>query len=134
LAILEIFAKKTVSCPIPFLQRDLQSDNPKIRETALKVLVRNPQKDSEKLLLKYLEDPQDEIRAEAASGLSLFVNDEVLLQLQAALKDPSWKVKIQAAASLKKMGEKGIAILKEQDSKLDKTSYEVAQYAMDFLD
>ncbi len=133
-ASLEIFAKKTVACPIPSLQRDLQSDDPKLREMALKVLVRNPQKDSEKLLLNYLEDAHEAIRAEAACGLSLFINAGVLLKLQQALRDPCWRVRLQAASSLKKMGEEGIAILKKQDPKSEKTSYEVAQYALDFLD
>ena len=134
LSCLEVFAKKTALCPLPFLEKDLQSTHPKIHEMALKVLVRNPQKNSEELLSKFLEDPSETMRATAASGLNLFTNDSVLSKLTLTLKDPAWIVRLQAALSLKKMGDDGLTILKNQNPKIDKTSYEVAQYALDFLD
>lgn len=129
---LDVLSGKTVTCPLPFLDKDLASLNLKIRLGALKVLISNPPKDAAAIVLKYLSDPNEEIRAQAALGLASFPSPESFAKLEQGLKDDFWIVRSQAAASLKKMGEEGISILKKQTSKNDLKSYEVAQYALEF--
>ena len=84
--------------------------------------------------MAHLKDPDEEVRAEAALGLSHFMHPQTFSILNNLLKDPSWKVKLKAATALKRMGNKGMAILKKQDRVENKLAYEVARYAMDFLD
>lgn len=134
LASLELFAGNTVTCPLPILQQDLESPDAEIRRNAVKALIQNPLKESEKILLAHLKDPDEEVRAEAALGLSHFMHPQTFSILNNLLKDPSWKVKLKAATALKRMGNKGMAILKKQDRVENKLAYEVARYAMDFLD
>lgn len=129
LACLEVFSGKTVTCPIPFLEADLRSKDPKIVLAALKVLVRNPLKNSKAIFWEALEPGvhPEEIRVQAAAGLKLFIDPDVLQKLEETLDDPSWKVRLQAALSLTEMGEPGMAILQKQKEK------EAAYYALDFL-
>lgn len=130
-AALEVFAGKTVTFPIPYLEKYLASEDLNLRLAALKVLVRNPQFASAEIFMKYLGDPDDAIRAEAAKGLEAFSLDQKTYEkLETALEDPSWNVRFQAASSLKKMGKKGLEFLKQQIPHTK--AYAVAQYALEF--
>lgn len=124
---LQVFAGKTVPFPLPFLEKDLRSDQPQILLWALKALVRNPTKDAPVHFLQALNHANPQIREMGAFGLKHWIQPDTLKALEEALKDPVWEVKLQAAASLKEMGEEGMAILKKLSEN------EVVRYALDFL-
>jgi hypothetical protein len=132
LACLDILADKTITLTLSFLHRDLESDNVSLRIAAVKVFARNPQKDSADVLLKSMEDPHPEIRAEAAYGLEYFATKESFEKLTQALRDETWTVRLQAAKSLKRMGRTGMEILKQQNAASHREAYDAAQYALQF--
>lgn len=126
-ACLEILAGKTVACAIPFLEADLHSKDPTVALAALKALICNPLKNAKAIFLEALARPEEKIRVQAAVGLKLFIDPDVLQTLENTLSDPVWKVRLQAALSLTEMGPAGMAILQKQKEK------EAAKYALDFL-
>lgn len=131
-ACLSILAGKAMTLTYPFLKEDLASSNPLIRLAAVKVYARNPQIDSAQVLLACIEDPEEKVRAEAAHGLGYFASREAIDKLEQALKDPSWNVRLEAAWSLKRMGESGRLILEKQKPEADRIAYETVQYALEF--
>lgn len=110
-----------------YLKEDLLSQDPKIRLAAVKILARNPQGNSVEMLSHCLDDEDPDIRSEAVLGLHYFATDAVFEKLQNALNDPVWLVRLHAAETLKKMGEKGSSILKNQNPNVNKNGYEAAQ-------
>lgn len=129
LACLEILSGITTAIPLSFLKQDLESKQFEVRLAALKVLVRNPQEASSTMLIEYLKDPKEEIRAAAALCLENFPTKKTLEELEKALCDESWQVRLNAAKSLKMMGEEGLEILKGQK---EKVAYDTAQYVLQF--
>ena len=99
---LAILATKTFTIPLPFLAKDLASKDLLIRKAAIKVLIRNPQKEVYGLLLENLKDPDPEMRALAATALENYPLSQD--HLESSLTDPIWSVKLAAAKSLKAMG------------------------------
>lgn len=132
IACLKVLGCRTVNYPLPFLKEDLNSDNIAIRRAAIKVVAMNPQMDAEEILWKYLKDPSEDVRIEAISGMQFFVNDNTIAKLSEALKDESWSVRYQAANTLKKMGDKGLLALNQQDPRNSRQAYDVAHYALQF--
>lgn len=132
LSCLEVLAGKSVVITKPILRRDLASDNEDIRLAAVKVYAHNPQKESASVLLECIEDKNPLIRAEAASGLSHFLSEEALQKLGKTLEDPVWKVRLQAALSLKRMGKIGQSILDRQTPEGHKLAYDTAHYVSHF--
>lgn len=130
LACLDLLSGITMVMTLPILREDLQSKNKDVRYAALKVFAYNPQVDSSEVLLKYMEDPNEGIRAEAAFGLKHFSTPATVEKLTKALSDPSWRVRVQAARSLKNMGKSDI--LNRQDPKINKDAYEAAHYVIQF--
>lgn len=113
----------------PFLLKDVESDNLELRLAATQVFAYNLQPDSEKILFKAMDDQNEDIRAVAANGLGHFANERNIQKLSQAMKDTSWKVRLQAAMSLKSMGEAGKKAMNQFDINNDKDAYEVALYA-----
>ena len=131
LSCLEVLAGKSINISEDFLNRDLDSNDKTLQLAALKVFVNNPQTNSAKILLKYMNDMDPHIRAQAALGLQYILTKEALEKLEKALCDESWMVRQQAGWSLKKMGKAGLDILRRQ-TETNKEAYESAQYALKF--
>ena len=127
LACLEVLDFKAIISIPDYLLDDIRSNNEKIRWEAVKILARNPQKKSVNILIKCLEDPVPEIREAAILGLEYFPSNEVFSKLEYVLQDSIWPVRLRAAQTLKKMGEKGINILKHQSLDINKNAYNVSQ-------
>ena len=132
LTCLSILASKV--CPVneALLQRDISSSSSEIRDAALKVYARNPQKKSEEVLLHAIESPSSENRLEAAYGLAHFSSEASLLALKKALSDVCVPIRVQAAQSLKKIGPRGVAILNQQSKRKDPLTFEIAKYVQEF--
>lgn len=128
---LDVLADKSINISEDFLYRDLDSNDKTLQLAALKVFANNPQINSAKILLKYMNDKDPHLRAQAALGLQYILTKEALEKLEKALCDKSWMVRQQAGWSLKKMGKVGLDILKRQ-TETNKEAYESAQYALKF--
>lgn len=122
LVCLEVLAGKTAPVATPFLNEDFQAKNAKIRQAALKVAIRNPQKGNEKIFSSCLEDPDEEIRILGSMGLGNYPVKEGYAALQKGASDSSWKVRLECAKSLKKLGK--IHLLKDP---------EMVQYVLEFV-
>ena len=131
LACLDLLSNKSIVIDHPFLRQDLESEHPHVRLAALKVFARNPQSDSQQILLSHLTDKDDDMRKQAASGLQLFPSSQVIEQLNITLSDPLWDVRFAAALSLKNMGIDGIEVLLKQTESTP-LAFEAAQYAFQF--
>jgi hypothetical protein len=128
-AALDILSGKSWPIPIPFLEQDLESEDPKILLSALQVLLRNPLPDSLPYFIKAVRHPLEPIRLAGMKGFELFPSEETWELLEQLLKDPVWFVRIEAAKILKKRGERGLEILKKQK---DSPAREAASYAVVF--
>lgn len=132
IACLDILSAKIAPVNHELLQRDLLSSSSEIRNATLRVYARNPQKDSEKILLKAIESSEEEVRKEAAYGLGLFSSEASLIALKKTLEDLCLSVRLQAAESLKKIGDRGIAILNLQKNTGSCLASEIAAYVLEF--
>jgi hypothetical protein len=78
------------------------------------------------LIKEYLSDDQWQMRSTAAKLLGIIKDHSAVSLLGEKLSDKEWWVRIRAAEALSELGEKGIAILKEQSPEKDKFAYEAA--------
>lgn len=138
LAALEVLSGKTFMKQLSFLKRDLESNDAAIRLAAIKLFVRNPQKNCAEVMFNNIDDPKEEIRSEAILGMEYLVGmgflsaEKGFNKLKKSLTDESWMVRMKAATTLKKMGETGLEILNQQDKKVNTEAFEAAQYALEF--
>lgn len=132
LACLEILKSKEFVISRPFLKENLNSSNPEIRLATVTIYAHNLQHDSEATLLENLNDPDELIKEQAIYGLGYFNRKTNIDKLVLLLDDASWRIRVQAAYSLIRMGEPGIAALNNVDRTVKKTAYETAQYALTF--
>ena len=132
LTCLDILSSKVFPVAHELLQRDIASTNSKVRYAALKIYARNPQKESEGILLEAMNSSELESRQEASYGLGLFSSELSLVALKKALGDPCMPVRLQSAKSLKKIGSKGIEILHQQKGQGDHLTSEIANYVLEF--
>lgn len=112
LACLEVLAAKVAPVPTPFLEQDFKASNSSVRQAALRVAIRNPQKGSVEIFSNCLKDPDEQIRKLGGSGLGNYSVEESYEALLKGAADPSWKVRLECAKSLKKLGK--IELLKDE--------------------
>ena len=112
LACLEVLAAKVVHVPTPFLEQDFKASDSNLRQAALKVAIRNPQNGSVEIFSKCLKDPDEQIRALGGMGLGNYPVEESYAALAKGAADASWKVRLECAKSLKKLGK--VELLKDQ--------------------
>lgn len=79
-----------------------------------------------------MDDSDENIRAIGALGLGQYKSKETISSLNNALKDESWKVRLEAVRSLKKLGQ--MDLLLQQSEKNNKEIYEAVQYGIQFED
>lgn len=130
LACLEVLAGKMQTISGSFLLRDIKSEDSEVRLAALKVYARNPQKESLEILLNHIGDPVAGVRKEAYKGLAHFRSPRTLEALEKGLSDQNWDVRIQAATSLKYMGQAGLNVLNVQNPDRDPIAYESAYFIL----
>jgi len=115
------------------IKKDLNSKDERVHLAALNLLLHNPQPYSMKVISHEMSDQNSHFRSEATMGLEHFLTSKSLRRLRGALKDSDTKVRMSAAATLKKSGDKGLRILRDQNPRMDKKAYEAAQFALKFL-
>lgn len=131
LVCLEVLSGKMQHLPENFLLRDIKSSDAAIRLAAIRVYAHNPQKDSGSVLLSHTIDSNKEMRKEAMYGLSHFRSRETLVALEKGLSDCVWEVRLQAALSLRNMGNAGRQILEKQSPELDIRAFEAANFCLE---
>ena len=129
---LDLLSTRIFSIALFSLTELLQSTNREIRLAAVKILAHNTQKESYTILLSLIDDDNPLIRQHACYGLAGFPTEKSFHLLEQSLQDEKWPVRLQAAQSLRKMGEGGVHILEQQTKESNTHSYEVAQYALVF--
>jgi hypothetical protein len=132
LACLEILTGKTTAANLTFLHKDLKSSNAKIRLAAVKVMAANLPKSFIDELMYCLNDPDETIRAEAATGLINFPSKKNREILEKLLQDEDWIVRLSAAKALKRMDPEGVLILRKQKKQHHEDAYAAAQYVLKF--
>jgi HEAT repeat protein len=131
LACLELLTNTTFYSIPKYLEDDLISDDPKMRLAAVKILANNSQESAIPHLLLRMRDSNWKVRQEAILGLQHFPSPEVLEILEQTLEDQEWLVRLYAAKTLKKMGEKGTEVLKRQINKVHQPGYDVAKFMLE---
>jgi hypothetical protein len=127
--VLDFLGAKSWGKELPFLEKDLNSPDPKIFELALKVLIQNPLPLSYSFFLRAVKHFNPNIRILGMQGLGQFILDGSWKILHRGLRDPDWTVRVEAGKVLKSQGELGIALLKRQK---EKRAQETAQFVMEF--
>jgi hypothetical protein len=110
-----------------FVKEDLLSTNADLKILALKYIVHVDPVNSTPVLLNYINDSNNDVRAVVTKLLGNSDDESVIPYLSDKLKDSEWWVRINSADSLLKLGTKGIAVLKQQSPQIDKFAYETAQ-------
>lgn len=126
---LDCLAVRSLTVPIPYIKKDLESGNKECRLLALKILMRNPLKNNSDYYLKSLTDSDVGIRIESAKGLAEYHDERALEPLAKLLGDPVWRMRVEAGRALKKNGPSGIELLKQQT---EKVARETATYVLEF--
>ncbi len=121
--LLSEFPQETISNCVG---RDLNHDSIDMKIAILKYLKRCKGSERNELIYGLAVDPSWEIRAAAAKVLGDINTDTSLEILTSFLVSKDWWVRRNAAYSLYLLGEKGIAVLKDQSPKKDKFAYETA--------
>lgn len=104
LVCLEVLAMQTAQAPLAFLTKDLKSKDTNLKLAALKVAIRNPQKQWLDIFCQDLEDDNEHVRELAALGLGNYHKTQSYQALKEGLNDPSSQVKLASAKSLKALG------------------------------
>ncbi len=104
---LAIFVIKTPPKPLACLKQDLYSLDLQVRQTALKIVIKNPSLEAFSALLHAMVDKDENVRQLAAEGLADYPSEQTLSCLQKALDDASPAVSLASAMSLKKLGHEG---------------------------
>ena len=106
------------------------SPNLLVREAAIAFHANNPQKNSQSVLLKALNDENSDIKKEACRGLRSFPSRTSARSVSALLDDKDWYVRVEAAQSLKKMNKEGVIFLKNAKKSKDKLKKQLASYVL----
>ena len=109
---------------------DISGNNIELRIAAMKYLVRTDKARAAKILPLLLSDEKWEVRANAIILLGELDGKGNLEQFAKSLADPQWWVRVNAANTLKRLGETGLKILNAQDPTVDRFAYETAQHVL----
>lgn len=106
------------------------SENIELQLAAIRYEVYTKKQATIPFLIGCLADERWETRALACNLLGSLDAKDAANHLGAALHDPVWWVRINAARALKELGDQGIAILEAQTPEKDLYAYETAQYIL----
>lgn len=111
-------------------ENDLINTNVDLKIAALKYLAHSNYNKNKSILLSYLKDTNNDVRAAVIKALRRKKDLSLFSIFESMLKDPSWWVRINSAIALTELGEDGIIALKSQSIEKDKFAYETAQAAL----
>ena len=106
---------------------DLEIDSIDLKISILNYLAHTVDETKNEKIYFLASDSHWEVRAVAARALQNVAEEKSYFILKNMLSDLQWWVRVNAANSLLKKGEKGIEILKKQSRHTDKYAYETAQ-------
>jgi HEAT repeat protein len=96
---------------IPIIIECMESENPALRVSAVRIAMEFHDPRTIPNILKLLNDQNWEVRAQAARAAGVMKLESAIPFLESLLNDPSWWVRYNAADSLYKIGKKGLAVL-----------------------
>lgn len=122
-----VLMRLSISNEVPqSLADDIVSDSLELKLAALRYFAYTfPNK--RKMLRKFLDDSQLEVRAVVSRLLGELHDETAIPLLEARLCDSAWWVRINSAQALAQLGEKGIQALKNQSPAKDPFAFESAQ-------
>jgi len=127
---LEVLSYNMNSHIVELARRDLYASHKNLRIAAIRAIGRYSHPISISLLIPLLKDTAWEVRSVSARSLGYLKAKEALNELSLSLRDKNWWVRINSALALKRLGEDGIQVLKQQSPEKDRFAYETAQYAL----
>jgi len=127
---LEVLSYNMNSHIVDLAKRDLHASHKNLRIAAIRAISHYLDPVSNSLLIPLLKDSEWEVRAVSARCLGYLKAKEAIDELAFLLTDKSWWVRINSALALKRLGEDGIQVLKQQNIEKDRFAYEAAQYAL----
>lgn len=107
--------------------KDIEADSKDLKISVLDYLIHNKAQVTDEIIFKLVKDPDWEVRASVARVLGEIPGNKSLEQLRFLMRDEAWWVRINAANSLSKQGEKGFTLLEKLNPSEDKFAYEAAQ-------
>lgn len=125
---IELLSDHINTSDVFLIKKDLSSKNKYLKLTSLRCLQKFEGYYASQLMLKYLNDPDWEVR----SLTSKFVGDrnaiQAIPQLIKNMGDDNWWVRFNAAISLSKLGRPGLAALNSVCREQDPYAYQMSQY------
>ena len=101
-----------------------------VRIAATRALASYPHVRTSQTLCERLRDPVWQVRAQAAAGLGAIGAREAVEELDHAMTDASWWVRLRSALALRRLGSAGVAVLEARQPESDRFAYEMAQYVL----
>lgn len=110
---------------------DIALNNTDLDIAIITYVMHSEAEEKNKILFYYASHNQNSnVKTIVAKKLGDINTDKSYDILKKMLRDSNWWVRLNAATSLKHMGDRGLAILKEQSPDVDKYAYEVAKYVL----
>jgi len=107
------------------------SEDLEVRIATARALSAYPHPSSSRVLVGLLNDDAWQVRAQAATGLGAIGAREAVSNLDEAITDPNWWVRLRSALALRRLGEPGVTLLEQRQREPDAYAYEMAQYVLD---
>lgn len=126
----EILSRCPTTEPYQQFEKNLHSDNIDLKIAVIRYLYHALKTDSESILMTLVEDPSWQVRAVVVRFLGELKSYLSLQQLEKALRDKEWWVRINAAQALYQLDEPGIEVLKNQSVAQDRFAYETANFVL----
>lgn len=105
---------------------DIFSDDKELKIAALKFVTHEDRAAAIPLLIKTLSMTNtNQVRLIALHCLSILRSNEAIPVLTECLSDDNWWIKVSAAEALKRLGPKGVAVLKVHDIDIDAVAYNI---------
>jgi hypothetical protein len=130
IACLDVLSNRTDLKLLDLIEPDLSSADLQLRIEATRTLGHYPGTYSEEWLGKLIRDPEWQVRTTAAAAMGGLHSEPLIPCLLAALSDPIWWVRLNAALALVQYGERGYSALRALDLEVDRYAYEIAQYVL----
>ncbi len=109
---------------------DINSPNIELRLAAIRFTAYAHRENAIPLLIELLSNESWETRATCARLLGDLNSKSVIPELTKCMKDPVWWVRVNAANSLKNLGDEGLNVLHTQDPNVDLYAYETAMHVL----
>lgn len=108
-----------------------RSENPSVRESAIRLLASVGGNEAEARITEALHDSAPAVRAAAAAGLGRIKHWRSAIQLSKMLADPAWSVRRESAVALRRIGGPGLLLLQRAASSSEPVVSDIAQLTLD---